>query len=65
MSRKINRQWNYNDFVRLLAINNYSLIRQSKHMIYSNGKNKIAIPKVKPNQMVIRRLIKENNLIVI
>ena len=63
MSRKINRQWNYNDFVRLLASNDYSLIRQGKHMIYSNGKSKIAIPKVKPNQMVIRRLIKENNLI--
>jgi hypothetical protein len=33
-------------------------------MIFSNGRNTIAIPKVKPNQMVIRRLIKENNLIV-
>ena len=64
MSRKINRQWNYDDFVRLLDYNNYTLIRQSKHMIFSNGSNKIAIPKIKPNQMVIRRLIKENNLII-
>ena len=64
MSRSINRQWNYDDFVRLLDYNNYTLIRQNKHMIFSNGINKIAIPKVKPNQMVIRRLIKENDLIV-
>jgi hypothetical protein len=64
MSRQINRQWNYDDFVRLLSLNNYTLIRQSKHMIFSNGKNTIAIPKVKPNQMVIRRLIKENNLAI-
>ena len=64
MVREINRQWKYDDFVRLLANNNYFLIRQSKHMIFSNGKNNIAIPKVKPNQMVIRRLIKENDLIL-
>lgn len=64
MSRKINRQWDYDDFVRLLGYNDYTLIRQNKHMIFSNGRNTIAIPKVKPNQMVIRRLIKENNLIV-
>ena len=64
MSRTINRQWNYSDVVRLLSDNSYSLIRQSKHMIFSNGINKIAIPKAKQNQMVIRRIIKENDLIV-
>ena len=64
MTRRINRQWKYDDFVRLLFLNNYTLIRQSKHMIFSNGSNQIAIPKVKPNQMVIRRLIKENNLVI-
>ena len=64
MSRQINRQWNYDDFVRLLSYNNYTLVRQNKHMIFSNGSNKIAILKVRPNQMVIQRLIKENNLVV-
>ena len=64
MSRRINRQWNYNDFVRLLGYNNYTLIRKNKHMVFSNGKNKIAIPKIKPNQMMIKRLIKENGLAV-
>jgi len=33
-------------------------------MIFSNGINKIAIPKAKQNQMVIRRIIKENDLVV-
>jgi hypothetical protein len=64
MSRQINRQWKYEDFVRLLSFNNYTLIRQSKHMIFSNGINQIAIQKIKPNQMVIRRLIKENELVL-
>lgn len=63
MSRKINRQWDYNNFARLLMDNNYTLIRHKKHMVFSNGINIIAIPKAKQNQMLIRRLIKENNLL--
>ena len=63
MPREINRQWRYKDFERLLFQNNYILIRQNKHMVFSNGNDKIVIPKVRPNQMVIRRLIKEHNLL--
>jgi len=33
-------------------------------MIYKNGKKEISIPKGEPNKMLVRRLIKENNLIV-
>jgi hypothetical protein len=63
MSRQTNRQWNYSNFARLLSYNNYALIRRGKHMIFSDGCSKIAIPRVRPNQMVIRRLIKEYNLL--
>ena len=63
MSR-VNRQWNYKDFVRLLNYNNYVLVRHNKHVIYSNGKKKITINKSKLNQMIVRRLIKEHELTV-
>lgn len=52
----------YRKFEEVLKNNGYVKIRTSGgHNIYSNGKNTISINQ-KPNKMVVRRLIKENNL---
>ena len=54
----------YRDFSRVLKANGYSLSRQSgDHAIWTKaGKYSISINFRKPNMMVMRRLIKENNL---
>lgn len=59
------KEYTERDFERLLKANGYSLDRQKgDHNIWTNGKNTISITAGKPpNRMVIRRIIKENNLI--
>lgn len=50
-------------FIKLLKANGYELLRgNGSHRIYSNGTNKITITVPTINAMVMRRLIKENNL---
>ena len=54
----------YRDFSQVLKANVYSLSRQTgDHAIWVQaGKRSISINFRKPNMMVMRRLIKENNL---
>ena len=54
----------YRDFSRVLKANGYSLSRKKgDHDIWVKaGKCSISINFRKPNMMVMRRLIKENNL---
>ena len=54
----------YRDFSQVLNANAYSLSRQKgDHAIWvKTGKCSISINFRKPNMMVMRRLIKENNL---
>ena len=54
----------YRDFSRVLKANGYSLSRhKGDHAIWVKaGKGSISINLRKPNMMVMRRLIKENNL---
>ena len=48
---------------KILKNNNYVYIRSNgDHHIYSNGSNKITITVPMMNKMIVRRLIKENNL---
>lgn len=54
---------NPREFFKLLENNGYEYISSTgDHKKYSNGKNTIVINN-KPNRMVMRRLIKENNLV--
>ena len=58
----MSNEWTYRKFVRLLLDNGYAKVRtHGSHTLYSNGTNTISINN-HPNKMVIRRLIKENNL---
>lgn len=51
------------EIIPLLRRNGYSKIRtKGSHFIYSNGKNTISI-NLKLNEMVKRRIIKENHLV--
>ena len=53
------------EIIKILKNNNYKCIRVSgDHHIYSNGTNTISITVPKINRMIVRRLIKENNLAV-
>lgn len=54
----------YRDFSQVLKANGYSLSRQKgDHAVWVKaGKCSISINFRKPNMMVMRRLIKENNL---
>jgi len=50
----------FNDLERILIESGYVLVRSSKHKIYSNGKNTVAIPHQKEvNKMMVRRILKE------
>lgn len=56
-------EWTYRKFTQLLKQNGYTLKRSNgtSHRIYTNGKNTISINN-HPNRMLVKRLIKENNL---
>jgi len=61
--KETKKQWSYNDFVRLLGRNGYTLNRsKGSHAIFTNGAGHISVPRLKQNPMLIRRLIKENKL---
>lgn len=51
----------YNKFVDILKSHGYKLMRQSKHLIYSNGKNTISVPKKhgNMNKFTAKRILKE------
>ncbi len=46
---------------KMLKHNGYVYVRNNGHKIYTNGKRTISIPR-SMNGVIIRRLIKENNL---
>ena len=58
------KEYTERDFERLLKANGYRLDRQKgDHNIWTNGNNTISITAGKqPNRMMVRRIIKENNL---
>lgn len=48
------------DLERVLKDNGYYIVRSSKHMIWSNGKVHVAVPRQKEiNEMLSRRLLKQ------
>lgn len=58
------RQWTLKEAERIFNQNGYVRKRHGEHWVYVNDSgNHIAIPK-NPNPMIMRRLIKENNLVV-
>ena len=59
------KEYSFREFRQLLRDNGYVFQRTSgDHRIYSNGLNTISIPYhgKNINKMLVRRLIKENNL---
>ncbi len=53
------------EFQRILINNGYKVIRNhGDHKIYSNGTRTISINLTNPNQMVMKRLIKDYGLTV-
>lgn len=55
--------YSFRDFEKLLKKNKFSLIRKKgDHFIYTNEGGKTVSVPFRPNKMVLRRLIKENNL---
>lgn len=59
------KQWSFKEVRRILKDNGYSLISQrGDHLKYKNNDGNVIVITPNPNKMVIRRLIKENNLIV-
>lgn len=50
----------YNKLIRLLESNGFILIRCSKHLIYSNGKQSVSVPKQHKNvnKFVARKILK-------
>lgn len=59
---KTEKVLNFREFVIILNKNGYVLVRTSgSHHIFKNGTNTITINR-NPNRMIVRRLIKENNL---
>ena len=64
MGNQKTSEWTYRKFAQLLKRNGYVLARRSNgtsHHIFTNGKNTISINN-HPNKMLVKRLIKENNL---
>lgn len=56
------KDYNTNEFKRLLIENGFVFVRQKgDHMIYKRG-NDIVVTTKKPNKMMIRRMIKTHNL---
>lgn len=60
------KQYSERDVKRIMKINKYKVIRTNgDHNIWSNTKGHIiSIPIGEPNKMMMRRLIKENNLAI-
>ena len=60
------KQYSPRQFRRILRNNGFVYTRSSgDHDIYKNGNGEhISIPANKTNKMLVRRLIKENNLVV-
>lgn len=61
------KQYSEREFKKILRNNGYRQIRScGSHVIYKNDKQQeIAIPSGRePNKMMMRRLIKENNLVI-
>ena len=58
------KEYTEREFERLLKANGYTLDRaKGDHNIWTNGQRTISVTAGRPpNKMVIRRLIKENNL---
>lgn len=59
------KQWSKKDVSKIMKNNGYYVVRSSgDHTIYKNDNgNTISIPLSRePNKMLMRRLIKENNL---
>lgn len=58
------RQYSKREFVKIVKNNGYSYVRSSgSHDIYYNKEGKhISIPRT-PANVIVRRLIRENNLI--
>jgi len=49
-----------NNFERLIKRHGYTLLRNSKHNLWSNGTKTIAVPhNKKMNNMIAKRLLKE------
>jgi predicted RNA binding protein YcfA (HicA-like mRNA interferase family) len=61
----IMREWDTNDFIRMLKKNGYTLNKnrgRGGHSIYQNSSgNHISVP-LRVKAVIARRLIKENNL---
>lgn len=59
------KQLSYRNFRTLLLANGYEVLRtRGDHVIYGKEGNIVVINKRNPNQMVMRRLIKENSISV-
>ena len=60
------KQLSKRDVKRIMKINEYKVVRTSgDHNIWRNTKGHIiSIPVGEPNRMMMRRLIKENNLAI-
>lgn len=58
------KRYSYREFVRILKKNGYRLVRTNgDHYVYKRkGKAKTIVINYHPNQMVMQRLIKQNNL---
>ena len=56
------KDYNTNEFKRLLIDNGFEFTRQKgDHMVYKRG-NDVVVTTKKPNKMMIRRMIKTYNL---
>lgn len=56
------KDYNMQDFKRLLVDNGFEFVRQKgDHMIYKRGNDTVVATK-KPNKMMVRRMIKTYNL---
>lgn len=60
------KQFSKKECKKIMKLNGYEVIRiKGDHLIYSNGIRSISIPDGEPNKMLFRRIIKENNLILV
>ncbi len=51
------------EFEKILRLNGYEVVRQTgSHRMYKNDTGDVIPCTLKPNKMVVRRMIKEHNL---